>query len=321
MVGRGLQPASPKRILLICDFLEQIARARLVKESNVMKNSKPLVFLSCVALWLALSQPSSAATFIVTQTSFVFTPSTMSIAQGDSVTWTNKDPLVTHSSASGTAPASPNGLWNGTNHPGGTYIVDFTGFAAGNYPYFCTFHGGPPFNMVGSITVTNATLAAPSVSITSPPDDTRLAAPANIALTATATQVGGTITNVQFFSGTGLLGSVSSSPYNFTVNAAVASNYAFTAVAMNNLGAAATSAVVNVFVETNAILTNPLLTNGQFQLTVNGISGQTYATESSSNLVNWSAISTNLAPSNSFNVVDPSATNATLRFYRARQDL
>lgn len=286
-----------------------------------MKNSKPLVFLSCAALWLALSEPSSAATFIVTQTSFVFTPSSLSIAQGDSVTWSNKDAMVTHSSASGTPPASPNGLWNGTNHPGATYTVNFTGFAPGNYPYFCTFHGGPPFNMVGSLTVTNATLAPPSVSITSPPDGARFAAPATIALTSTATQVGGTITNVQFFSGVGLLGSVSSSPYNFAVNNAPGGNYAFTAVAMNNQGAATTSAVVNVFVETNAILTSPLFTNGQFQLTVNGIAGQTYATESSSNLVNWSAISTNLAPSNSFNVVDPSATNPTVRFYRARQDL
>ncbi|MGD0615399.1 MAG: Ig-like domain-containing protein [Verrucomicrobiota bacterium] len=286
-----------------------------------MKNTKSLAFLGFVALFCAAAQPLSAANFIVTQTSFVFTPSSMNIAQGDSVTWTNKDPLVTHSSASGTPPASPNGLWNGTNHPGGTYTVDFTGFAPGNYPYYCTFHGGPPLNMVGSITVTNATLAPPSVSITNPTDGTRFAAPANIALTASATQVGGTITNVQFFSGASLSGSVSSSPYNFAVNNASAGNYAFTAVAMNNLGAAATSAVVNVFVETNAILSSPLFVNGQFQLTVNGIAGQTYATESSSNLVNWSAISTNLAPSNSFNVVDPSPTNAALRFYRARQDL
>jgi plastocyanin len=307
---------------LIREFVEQIPRARLVKESNLMKNSKSLalVFLSGVIFWITFVQSLTAATFIVTQTSFVFSPSSLTIGQGDFVKWSNKDMTVTHSSASG-VPTTPNGLWNGTNAPGQTYTVDFTGFAAATYPYFCTFHGGPPFNMVGSLTITNVSLAAPSVSITNPADGARFAAPANITLMASATQAGGTITNVQFFSGAGSLGNVSSAPYNFAVNNAGAGNYAFTAVAMNNVGAAATSAVVNVFVETNAVLSNPLFTSGQFQLTVNGIAGQTYATESSSNLVNWSSISTNVAPSDSFNVVDPSVTGAPIRFYRTRQDL
>jgi plastocyanin len=286
-----------------------------------MRISRPHVFPSCAILWFALVQTSPAATFVVTQSNFIFTPSTMSIAQGDSVTWTNSAGTVTHSSASGTAPASPNGLWNGTNQPGATYTVNFTGFAAGTYPYFCTFHGGPPFNMVGSITITNAALAAPSVSITNPADGARFAAPANVVLTASATQAGGAITNVQFFSGGSPLGAVANPPYSVAVNNAAAGNYAFTAVAMNNLGGMATSSVVNVFVETNAVLSNPMFTNGLFLLTVNGIAGQTYATETSSNLVNWSAISTNLAPSNSFPVVDPSATNAAPRFYRSRQNL
>jgi hypothetical protein len=126
---------------------------------------------------------------------------------------------------------------------------------------------------------------------------------------------------VQFFSGTSSLGSVANPPYNFPVNNASAGNYSFKAVAMNNQGGAATSAVVNVFVLTNAVLSAPTrLVNGQFQFTVNGIAGQTYATETSTNLVNWSAIATNVAPANTFSVTDATSPNILLRFYRARQD-
>jgi hypothetical protein len=79
--------------------------------------------------------------------------------------------------------------------------------------------------------------------------------------------------------------------------------------------------VVNVFVLTNAILASPnVLPNGQFWMTVQGIAGQTYATETSTNLANWLAISTNVAPANAFNVTDTTSTNILQRFYRTRQN-
>jgi len=112
------------------------------------------------------------------------------------------------------------------------------------------------------------------------------------------------------------------SPFNFNFANAPAGNYNFTARAIDNQGAATTSAVVNVFVLTNAALSAPTrLTNGQFRFTILGIAGQTYAAERSTNFVNWSAFATNVAPANTFNVTDSSSTNMLLRFYRARQDL
>jgi len=286
-----------------------------------MKNLKPCVFLCGAVLGLSFALTARAATFVVTESNFAFSPSTLTIGQGDSVKWTNSNGSVTHSSASGTAPSSPNGLWNFTNSPATSHTVSFAGFAAGTYPYFCTFHGGPPFNMVGSLVITNTTVAPPSVTITNPADGTRFAAPANIRLMASATQSGGTITNVQFRSGAAVLGSAGAAPFEFTFNSAPAGNYAFTAVAMNDQGASATSAVVNVFVETNAVLSNPAIAGGHFQLTINGVAGQTYATESSSNLTDWLPVGTNVAPSGSFQVTDPSPTNGPIRFYRARQNL
>jgi hypothetical protein len=63
-----------------------------------------------------------------------------------------------------------------------------------------------------------------------------------------------------------------------------------------------------------------LLTGGSFQFTLKGIAGQPYAIEASSNLLNWSALITNVAPANVFSVTDATSTNAVRRFYRTRQD-
>ncbi len=62
---------------------------------------------------------------------------------------------------------------------------------------------------------------------------------------------------------------------------------------------------------------NPVWNNGQFQFTVNGNVGRTYITETSQDFAKWLAISTNVAPSDRFNVSDASATNH-MGFYRVR---
>ena len=69
------------------------------------------------------------------------------------------------------------------------------------------------------------------------------------------------------------------------------------------------------------VLRRSLNASTQFQFKILGIAGQTYTTEASTNQLNWSAIATNVAPSNTFDVTDPGSGNTQLRFYRARQDL
>ena len=130
------------------------------------------------------------------------------------------------------------------------------------------------------------------------------------------------VTNVQFFSGATSLGNVTTAPFNFTANNLAAGNYSFTAKAFDNLGATTNSAAVNIFVQTNATITSSaLLTGGSFQFTLNSIAGQTDAIETSPNMLNWSALFTNVAPANVFNVTDVTSTNVLRRFYRTRQDL
>lgn len=65
-------------------------------------------------------------------------------------------------------------------------------------------------------------------------------------------------------------------------------------------------------------LVAPVLgTNGQFQFTISGVSsGRTNIVQCSFNLSNWTCISTNVAISNSFQVIDFVSTNFSQRFYR-----
>jgi hypothetical protein len=58
------------------------------------------------------------------------------------------------------------------------------------------------------------------------------------------------------------------------------------------------------------------LASGQFRFTVNGMAGQNYTLQVSSNLVNWSSLVTITSPGSSFNITDPNAVNANSRFYR-----
>src|SRR5436190_12945922 len=61
-------------------------------------------------------------------------------------------------------------------------------------------------------------------------------------------------------------------------------------------------------------LAAPMLgTNGQFQFTVSGVTpGRTNVVQSSLNLSNWTTISTNVAVSNSLQIIDPAATDFNL---------
>ena len=66
-------------------------------------------------------------------------------------------------------------------------------------------------------------------------------------------------------------------------------------------------------------LAAPMLgTNGQFQFTIRGVTpGRTNVVQSSLNLSNWTTISTNVAVSNSLQIIDPAATDFNLCFYRS----
>jgi len=147
---------------------------------------------------------------------------------------------------------------------------------------------------------------APTVTITNPPSGAVFAAPANVTIAASAAVSGGTVTNVQFFANATSLGSVTSAPFKLTSSGLTANSYALTAVATAG-GISATSATVNVSV------VNPLavtlsgvnVSSSQFSFNYTANSGLSYVVQSSSNLVNWVSLATNIASGNPVPFSDP----------------
>ncbi|MDB6034849.1 MAG: metallophosphoesterase, partial [Verrucomicrobiales bacterium] len=96
-----------------------------------------------------------------------------------------------------------------------------------------------------------STNAKPIVSITSPASGTTFGTPANLAITANATDSDGSISNVLFFSNGSKIGEDASSPYTVSLNNAAVGTYNLTAVAIDNVGQFTTSSVVTVTVSSD----------------------------------------------------------------------
>jgi hypothetical protein len=119
---------------------------------------------------------------------------------------------------------------------------------------------------LGSVTTSTAATvsvnAPPSVTLTSPLNNSSATVPASFTLTANATDSDGTITQVDFFNGATLLGTATTAPYSYSWSSVAIGSYTLTAIATDNLGATATSSVVTVTVAENIpptiSLTTPL---------------------------------------------------------------
>ncbi len=88
--------------------------------------------------------------------------------------------------------------------------------------------------------------AAPTIKITSPAADSNFTAPASININATATDADGSVSKVEFYNGSTLIGTDNSSPYTFTWSNVAAGNYTITAKATDNDGSFNTSNALTV---------------------------------------------------------------------------
>jgi hypothetical protein len=125
-----------------------------------------------------------------------------------------------------------------TDAPAGSYRL--TAVAADN-------DGSRTTSAARTITVV-APNQAPAVSLAAPADGATYTAPATIAVSATASDGDGTIAGVDFYAGTTLIGSDTSTPYSVTWNNVPAGSYQVTAVARDNAGSATTSAARTITV-------------------------------------------------------------------------
>jgi fibronectin type 3 domain-containing protein len=89
---------------------------------------------------------------------------------------------------------------------------------------------------------------APVVTLTTPTSGASYSSPATVNLAASVTANGYTITKVQFFNGTTLLGEDTAAPYSYAWNNVGAGNYSLTARAVYGVGNTVVSAPVNIVV-------------------------------------------------------------------------
>lgn len=133
-----------------------------------------------------------------------------------------------------------------TNVPAGTYTL--TAKATDNANAVTT-------STAVTVVVNPVVNTPPTVSITSPVNNATFPAPASITINANAADANGTVTNVQFFNGTTLLGSDASAPYSFVWTNVAAGTYTLTARTTDNAGAITTSAAITVTVSVACIPT------------------------------------------------------------------
>jgi hypothetical protein len=166
-----------------------------------------------------------------------------------------------------------------------------------------------------SFSYARSTLAAvpPTIGITNPASGAVFAAPANVSILTTNS---GTVTNVQFFTNGVSLKSVLTAPFSITASNLTAGAYALTAVATAS-GLSATSTVVNVSVVSPVTisLSGASISNSQFRFSYTANAGLSYVVQSSTNLLSWVSLTTNIAPSSP--VPFTNAVNSTgAKFYR-----
>ena len=176
--------------------------------------------------------------------------------------------------------------------------------------------GGAPNQQTFGYTRSTPALVVPAVSITNPAGGAVFAAPASLKLGASASVSGGTVTNVAFFANATLLGSVTVAPFNLTSSPLAAGAYSLAAVATAS-GISATSTVVSIRVVSPVAvnLSGMNLSSSQFSFNYTANAGLTYFVQSSSNLVNWVSLTTNVASGSPVSFSGPFDSTG-MKFYR-----
>jgi hypothetical protein len=137
------------------------------------------------------------------------------------------------------------------------FTYTWSGAAAGAYALKAVAtdnSGSSTQSALVNITVTAVANLAPYVSLISPTAGSSFTAPATVALIAQAGDQDGSIQRVDFYNGSTLLGSTTTSPYTFNWLSVPAGSYSLSAVARDNLGGTTVSSWSNITVGTAVTL-------------------------------------------------------------------
>lgn len=163
MIDQGGYPMEPAPMPAISPYSYPIMPAPMVMPM-------PMLATPAIVSAPAASNTMTTAAGRVSIADFAFSPASITVHVGDSVTWTNSD-SVPHTTTSDTE------IWNsGALQPGASFSHTFT--SAGSFAYHCMIH---PF-MTGTVIVQPAGAAAPAAApVPSPAPTTAVAAPSQAA--------------------------------------------------------------------------------------------------------------------------------------------
>ena len=103
----------------------------------MLKKTSIICLMFALGLMFSLCGTLAAETIDVDIANFSFSPQTITINEGDTVIWTNRDSTA-HTSTSGT-PSNRDGIWDSGNlFSGQTFQFTFT--SEGSFDYFCAIH-------------------------------------------------------------------------------------------------------------------------------------------------------------------------------------
>ena len=268
-----------------------------------MKKFSTLLF-ACFVIMIASVFGPTAAAATVTVSYLNLSPDPVYILTGGTVYWQDGDDL---------GPYAITGGWGTFYTPGG---IQFN-VSPGSYAYSAeSFYGGGPFD--GTVIVVAPT--PPAVRISSPTNNAVFTAAATFNFSADANDPApNNITDVEFWVGTNLVDDVFSAPYATTVTNLAAGTYKLQAIAWNDsLQTGTNSITVTVVNPAPITLTGLGLTSGKFVFSANGLAAsKTNVLQSSSNLVNWIPVQTNVPGSASLSFTNPATARS--QFFRVMQ--
>ena len=202
--------------------------------------------------------------------SLIATPPAITSGQSSTLTWTSVN--VTNVTISSLGSVALNGSVNVTPSTTTSYTLTAA---------------GPGGTATSSATVT-VNLPTPAIVLTAPLNGTNYpTAPATVALSASVTANGTSITKVQFYNGAALLGEAVSSPYNFTWSNVTKGSFSLVARVVYGAGSTLDSTPVNISVGTpNSLVaaysfdegTGATVTDASGNGNTGAISGATWST-------------------------------------------